>query len=73
MKVSNNMNYIRVVQKNGKALVGEDFTPLVADQQQVLISPAKTKQPSTTTTMKYKSRTDMHKDRKVRDMRLLTG
>ena len=36
MKVSNHLNYIRVLQKNGKPLVGEDFTPL-AD----LDSPAK--------------------------------
>ena len=52
-RVSNHLNHIRVLQKNGKPLVGEDFTPLVSD----LKLPDKKH-------LGFKTRTEIRADRK---------
>ena len=67
MKVSNHLNHIRVLQKNGKPLVGEDFTPLAE-----FVSPAKKQNGNTTGSNKgYKTRTEMNDQRRVKDKQML--
>lgn len=67
MKVPNQLNHIRVLQKNGKPLVGEDFTPL-AD----FVSPDKQRSTATADKTVYKTRTEMNEHRRMRDKQLLT-
>ena len=58
--VSNRINHIRVMQKRGKFLIGEDFTP---------IAPKMTIQDQNG----YATRTEMKEDRKRKDMTLITA
>ena len=65
-KVSNHLNHIRVLQKRGKHLVGEDFTPLADEIRQNL---EKTRDGSALNG--FKTRTEMVEARKSKDVNLM--
>ena len=67
-KISNYLNHIRVLQKNGKHLVGEDFTPLADEIKKNYESK---RDSSCGSASAYKTRTEMFKERKSKDVKLL--
>lgn len=59
-KTSNHLNHVRVLQKNGKPLVGEDFTPIAP-------------QPRPPKADGYRTQTEMKEDRKAKDLKQISA